>query len=227
MDDRDLRNYEMVLRVRDFGAENAADFPATTLGGELFAAINTAATELAGQIAARSSGRSAARAGTSSKSAAREALRASLEMIRRTARSMSQEMPGLADKFRIPRNMTDQELLGTARAFAADAAPLKSEFLRYAMPAGFLEDLNEHIEDFESAMGAQHTGRGHQVMATAAIDDALDGALSAVRRLDAVVRNTYHDDGAKLAAWERARHVERAARAKVPTPKTATQPSQP
>jgi hypothetical protein len=227
MDDRDLRNYEMVLRVRDFGAGNAADFPSTTLGGELFAAIGTAATELAGQVAARSSGSSTARAGTTSKSAAREGLHASLEMIRRTARSMSQETPSLADKFRIPRNMTDQELLGTARAFATDAAPLKSEFLRYAMPASFLEDLNEHIEDFESALGTQHTGRGNQVMATAAFDDALDGALSAVRRLDAVVRNTYHNEPAKLAAWESARHVERAARSKASTPGNVPRPPQP
>src|SRR5947208_8015323 len=130
MDDRDLRNYEMVLHVSGFGAENAADFPSTTLGGELFAKIKASVTKLESHIAARSSGGSSARAGTSSKSAAREALRDSLEKISRTARAMSQTMPGLNDKFRLPRSMTDQDLLGVARAFAADATPIKSDFLR-------------------------------------------------------------------------------------------------
>jgi hypothetical protein len=205
----------MILRVRDYGAEQAASFPtATTLGGELFATVREAAEELAGHIAARSSSSSSARQGTVSKSVARAALLDMLEMIRDTARSMSQTMPGLDTKFRIPRNMSDQELLGAAQAFATDAAALKQEFLRFAMPADFLEDLDEQIADFESASARQHTGKGRQVMATAALDDALGRALTAVRQLDAIVRNTFRKDPARLAAWETARHVKRAARSK-------------
>ncbi|HEX3561075.1 MAG TPA: hypothetical protein VHU19_17910 [Pyrinomonadaceae bacterium] len=36
--------------------------------------------------------------------------------------------------------------------------------------------------------------------------------MTAVRRLDAIVRNKFRDDPPTLAAWEHARHVERAAR---------------
>jgi uncharacterized protein (DUF924 family) len=225
MDDRDLRRYEMVLRVRDYGTEQASSFPATTLGGELFATVSAAAEELAGHIAAHSSGSSSARQGTASKSVAREALREMLEMIRDTARSMSQTMTGLDTKFRIPRNMSDQEMLGTAQAFATDAVPLKQDFLRFAMPADFLDDLDEHIADFESALTRQHAGRGRQVMATASMDDALGRALAAVRQLDAIVRNTFRNDPARLAAWESARHVKREARTKQ-TPPAAAPPSQ-
>jgi hypothetical protein len=228
MDDRDLRSYEMVTRVRDFGAGEAASFPATTLGGELFAEVVAAATELAAHVARRISGSSDARQGTASKAVAREVLRAALEMIRRTARAMSVTMPGLDAKFRIPRNMSDQELLSTAQAFALDAAPLKADFIRFALPADFLADLDAHIAAFESAINSQHTGRGRQVSATAGIDDALARALAAVRQLDAIVRNTFHDDPQRLAAWESARHVQRSARTKQSkqTPSAAAPPSQ-
>jgi hypothetical protein len=218
----------MVTRVRDFGAVEAASFSATTLGGELFAQVGAAATELAAHVARRISGSSDARQGTASKAVAREALRAALEMIRRTARAMSVTMPGLDAKFRIPRNMTDQELLSTAQAFALDAAPLKADLIRYALPANFLGDLDGHIDAFASAINIQHAGRGRQVSATAGIDDALARALSAVRQLDAIVRNTFQDDPQRLAAWESARHVQRSARMKQSkqTPPTAATPSQ-
>ena len=229
MENEDLHRYEMVLRVRDLGAEEAASFPATTLGGELFAIVSAAAEELARHIAAHSSGSSYARQGTASKGAARAALLDLLEMIRDTARSMSQTMTGLDTKFRIPRNMSDQELLGTAKAFATDAAALKADFLRFAAPADFLEDLGEHIEEFERAMTQQHAGRGRQVMATASMDDALERALAAIRQLYAIVRNTFRNDPARLAAWESARHVRRAPRAKQPAqtpPASSAPPSQ-
>lgn len=217
MEEKEIRRYEMVTRVRDFGAERAASFPAATLGGELFAAVDAAARELAGHVAAQISGGSAAQQGTATKAASRAALREQLEMIRRTARSMSLTAPALDSKFRIPRNSTDQELLGTARAFAADATPLKGDFLRFALPADFLDELNEQIEEFEAATSRQQKGKGHQVSATAAIDETLERALSAVRQLDAIVRNTFRQQPSLLAAWESARHVERTARTKKTT----------
>jgi hypothetical protein len=208
----------MVLRVCGFGDETAAQFPSTTLGGELFAAVKLAAGEMDSHVAARISGSSSARQGTASKAAVRASLREALEAIRDTARSMSLTIPGLETKFRIPRNMTDQELLATARAFATDAAALKSDFLRFAMPSDFIEDLDALADDFASAMGAQREGLGRQVMASSAFDDALERSLAATRQLDAVVRNTFRGDPARLAAWESARHVERAPRRKSPPP---------
>jgi hypothetical protein len=220
MEDRELRSYEMVLRVRAFGAENAARFPPATLGGELFATIGAAAEELAGHAAAQVSGSSSARRGTATKAVARAALREELEMMRRTARSMALTTPGLDAKFRIPRNMTDQQLLATAQAFALDAVPLKGEFIRFGMSTDFLEDLNADIADLETALSSQQSGKSKQVMATAAIDDVLERALAAVRQLDAVVRNIFRDDPARLAAWQSARHVERARRSNAATPPT-------
>lgn len=214
MDDKDIRNYEMVLRLRDFSVEQASFFPASTLGGELFAKISAGATELGNFIAQQVSGSTSARQGTGSKSAARDTLRADLERLRRTARSMSQTIPGIDSKFRIPRNLSDQQLVGVAKASATDAVPFKSDFIRFAMPKEFLDDLNEHIADFETALTTQQTGKGHQVAANAAFDDKMGEVLSDIRQVESIVDNTFHDDPGRLAAWMTARHVERSPRKK-------------
>ena len=144
-----------------------------------------------------------------------------MAMISRTARAMSQTTPGLGDKFRLQRHATDQDLLGAARAFASDATTIKSDFLRYALPADFLDDFNEQIEDFDGALQARRASINNQVTASAAFDDELGDAFAAVRRLDAIVRNTYRDNPSKLAAWASARHVERAPRRKPAPPAPA------
>lgn len=218
MNDQDLRTYEMFLRVGTFGAAEAAAFPATSRGAQLFATIAAAAAELADHVAAQLAGTNAVRAGSSTKATARDALRRSLERIRRTARAMAHETPGLDNKFRIPRTPTDQELVAIAKVFGADALPIKSEFIKYALPATFVDDLNAQLTDFNEALTRQNEGKEGQVTATAAIEDAVDRALAALRPLDVIVRNTFHEKPAKLAAWESAKHVERAARKKAAAP---------
>jgi hypothetical protein len=39
-----------------------------------------------------------------------------------------------------------------ARAFAADAVPMQTEFVRRGLPDGFLGDLNDDIEEFEGVI---------------------------------------------------------------------------
>jgi hypothetical protein len=107
-----------------------------------------------------------------------------------------------------------------ARAFAADAVPLTAQFTRYGLPADFLDRLGEAIEALEQAIDTQQRSKRSQVSATAALDDVIECGVNKVRQLDAVVRNTFRDDPAKLAEWENARHTRRA-------PTTATPPPQP
>jgi hypothetical protein len=220
MKDSDRRRYEMFLRVREFGAAHTAQFPPATLGNELLARLNTIVTELDSHTSAQSSGKRAAQQGAGSKASARAELREDLERISRTARAMALTMPGLEDKFRAPRSISDQALLAVARSFAADALPLKPEFTRRGLPANFLDDLEADISDFETSINEKIQGTEKQVTATAAIDDAIERGLNTVRELDAIIRNTFADDAATLAAWLSASRAERA-------PKRTKQPVQP
>jgi hypothetical protein len=222
MDDKERSCNEMFHRVEDFGAARTANFPAGSLGQELFAVVHAAIADFDKHSAAQSSGARDARRGTSNKDAARVALGDDLDQISHTARAMAFQVNGLDEKFRLPRYLNDQKLLETARAFAADAVAFKDTFIRYGMAADFLEDLAADIADFEAASQSQNTGMENQVTATAAVDTTREQGMNAVRQLDAVVRNTYRNDPANLAAWERARHIERASRSKkvapAPTP---------
>jgi hypothetical protein len=206
------RTCDMFVRVRAFNAERASLFPAGSLGGELFKEVNEVVEQLTATLTTQTSGVSSVQQATSSRTVAREALHASMQAISRTARAMALDAPGLEEKFRLPRSGSDQALLMAARAFAADALPLKAEFVRHELPATFIEDLLADIADLEHAIGGQNTGRDEHVTATASIETVVERGMNAIRRLDAIVPNKFRDDPAALAAWQSARHVESSAR---------------
>jgi hydrogenase maturation factor len=79
------------------------------------------------------------------------------------------------------------------------------------MRPGFLEDLEADIEALEEAITRQIESRGSHVESTAAIEDATERGISALRELDPIMRNTFADDPVKLAAWLSASRVERRA----------------
>lgn len=222
MNDMERRRYNMLVRVRDFGAENAGDFPASSVGGANFAVVGTVIGELEQSGAAQMSG--AAQQSTTQKAAARAGLREDLQAINRTANALALDNAGLDDKFRMPRGDNDQTLLAAARTFLAEAAPHKKDFTDYGLPADFLTELQADIEAFEQAATDKSTATGARVEATAAIDAAIQTGMTAVKKLDAVVSNKYRDDAGKLAAWTSVSHVERAPRADLPS---ATPPVNP
>lgn len=208
MDQRETRRFEMLQRVRDFGAANAMTFPAATFGGQLFASVNAAITELQGHAARQVSG--TPRETTTTKAVARLNLEEDLAVISRTARAIALDTPGLEDKFRLPFRIGDLALVSAARAFLADAVPLKQEFVKYALPEDFLEDLEADIIAFETAIATKNSALSTRISATASIDEAMANGMRAVRQLRAVVRNRFRNDVAKLAAWASASHIERA-----------------
>jgi hypothetical protein len=212
MNNLETRRYEMFMRVRDFGVSRAASFPANTLGGEQFAIVAEVVEALTREATAQTSGVSSVQQATVTRAAARASLRESLQDIARTARAMALDTPGLENKFRMPRSGADQALLNAARVFAAEAAPLKSEFIRHELPAGFLEDLQSDITALEQSIGSQNSNRDSHITATASIEATMERGANAVQKLDAVVRNKFRDDPSTLAAWESARHVERVTR---------------
>jgi hypothetical protein len=204
----------MLRRVRDFFASHAAQFATGSKGKELLEMLEDEINALEAHAAAQSSGKSTALQGTSSKEDARQALYQQIKAINLTAHSLAFETPGLDDKFRMPRGNNDQTLLNTARAFAADAVPLKATFIQYEMPATFLEDLDAAIADFEQSISSQNLGRENALTATASLGQSTEKAVGIVRQLDAIVRNKFRDAPATLTVWESATHIERAPKSK-------------
>lgn len=223
MNTKDIRLLEMLIRVHQFCVARADSFTANSRGGELLTLIAAVIAEMEGHASEQESSRRAAKERTAQKKVARKHLREHLETISRTARAMSRTAPGLADKFRMPTSFAEQASLAAARSFAADAEPLKAEFIRRGLPSDFLETFNTRIDALEELINSHALKTGARVAATVAVSDAAERGHQAVRELDAVVRNIFRDDPAALAEWESASHVERPPR-RAPVVKPPVEP---
>jgi hypothetical protein len=219
MEDRHHRNREMFLRLKDFGASHP-DIPATTVWPQLLTDLNSVIADLDGHVSSEEVGKGAALAGTTTRHAARQALREDLEAIVRTARVIGEDQPGFDDKFRMPRGTNDQAMLDLALGIATSVAnaAVKAKFISHAMPANFVEDLNDDIAALEGAITDQSGSVAERKSAGVSIDDTDDHGMMLARKMDAVVRNFYGNNAAVLSEWETARHVERAPRRKKKTP---------
>lgn len=216
MDDLERNYYNAFVGVRDFGAENTTDFKAGSAGANNFAAVGAAALEMEQSGAVQSSGANGQT--TMQKGVALAELREDLRMIRRTARALAVDDSAVGELFRMSSGGNEQNLLAAARSFLTGATPLKDRFVEYDLPADFIEDLQADITAFEQSVTEKSSASGEKVSATASIGDAVKNGLESLRRLRAIVPNTYRDNPVKLAAWTSAGYVERAAKKKPETP---------
>lgn len=227
MEDRDHRNREMFLRLKDFGASHT-DIPATTIWPQLLTDLNSVIANLGGHVSSQEVGKGAALAGTTTRHAARQALREDIEAIVRTARVIGEDQPGFDDKFRMPRSENDQAMLDLALGIAALVAnaAVKAAFISHALPADFVEDLNDDIAELQEAITDQSGSVAGRKSAGVSIDETVGRGMTIARKMDVVVRNFYRNNAAVLSEWETARHVERAPRRKAkpapPPPSTPT-----
>ena len=235
MNDHEKRTYQMFVRVKNFGISNIGDFAPTSVGGKLIALVEGITNEIEAHTSSQVSGIGTARQGTKTRAQARADLRDNLEGINRTARAMADIVPGLDNKFRLPRNMNDQQLLATARSFVVDVVPFSAHFIAHELSDDFTGDLDSDIAALENAIDTQSSGVGDHVAARAALDDAIGRGVDAVRKLGAIVKNKYGDQPAKLAEWTSVSHTERASRrqgepsagVQAPAPTTGGQPPPP
>ena len=223
----DTRRYEMLVRVGDFGVAHTDIFPADSVGGQMFKAVAEAAKALGHHAAAETQSRGAAGEALRTKVATRERLETALNVLRRTARALAIDTPGLDSKFRHPGSQGERAFVDSARAFSKDARTLATALFAHGLPPTFLDDLDATIIAFEAAIRDHATSRATLATARAGISAALETGLTAVQRLDAVVPNVLHGDSATCAGWERARQLGRLTRARKDGRKTSQQPAAP
>jgi hypothetical protein len=199
-----LRKYESLIRVGNFGKEHGDQFPESSPAATHFATVAASVKELSGHTAITMS---AAREGTSNKATARDGLIDTLATISRTARAIAEDTPGMEDKFYLPDPQTDQALLTAGRVFANDAEPFRSTFVAHSMPATFLEDLHALVDRFDQAIHDRESEKDDHASARANIKAALSSGMAAVRKLDPIIVNQMGHDPGAMAAWRRDRRV--------------------
>jgi hypothetical protein len=194
----------MLVRVKGFGEAHRDLFPESTTGGQAFATVAAAVTQLSAHTVSK---QSTAREGRRAKAMARAALLERLDTIGRTARAIAEVAPGFDDPFRVPRRQTDDQLVMTGRVFVQDAEASRSRFLGHRLPETFVADLLELIEKFEQTIRNHEARSNAHAVARAGIAGALLSGLAAVRQLDVIVANELVGDPTALAGWEHERRV--------------------
>lgn len=225
MDTQQQKRFNMFLRVQQFGVEHAGIFAENTYGGRLFLEIGQIVSEMVKGIAGQNEGEK--RSALSKLSKAKKALVEDLQAIARTGQTMAGEYPELVGKFRLVTPLANAELLGAARAFAGFAEPYRANFIERNLPANFLEDLEADILVFEAAMRDRIAVFNQRTAASRAIRTGATKGMDSVKRLDAVVRNTFRGNPVKLDEWKRAKALNRVGGrgSVVPTVATATTPA--
>jgi hypothetical protein len=212
MNDTEKRTLDMFKGSRAFDAAHDGLFVAGTLARDLFDTVGGIIVDLEGFAATESELAGAARQSTKSKAVARAGIDKGLGFLRRTARALATDFTGFEEKFRIPPRQDGQELVTTARAALAAAEPHKAEFLRREVPERVFQDIEANIAAYEAALTDQHTAKEARAAAGAAIDAAVKRGMDTLRQLDPIVRNKLQNDPATLAAWLRAKRIQRPTR---------------
>ena len=201
MHKKQRRQYEMLLRVRDFGKTHGHAFSSSGMGPEVFVSISAAVDELAATALAKVSAAGAARA--DHKRRARRDLAQLLGKVSQLAhvlRARGQTVP----VFALPASRSDLEVLTVARQFARDAAALEVDFRGHGMGSSAIAAA---ADAFERAMRDRTKECADHVAALARTKDILAGALLDVRRLDLIVDNELRNDAVTTAVWKQARRV--------------------
>lgn len=207
MNDRETNTFDALVRMREFDERNRADYKQFADAATHFAVVRTVIDALESQAAKQASG--ARRQAVEQKSVLKAALKRKLKDISRTARALNFDDAGFRRLFSIPEGSGEQKLLAAAREFAEQAAKRREDFLRFGMPASFVEDLTADIAAFESAANQKAGAQGANAGATAEIDAQIERAMESATILNAIMQNVYRDNAQKLAEWTTARRIRR------------------
>ncbi len=109
----------------------------------------------------------------------------------------------------MPPHDRDQSPLDAARAFAAEAMPLKVEFALRELPETLLAQSDPDIAVSERALIDQRHDRETRIEAGAAIGLTVEVGVAAARQLDSILRNKVGRDSATMVAWTDASRIQR------------------
>lgn len=196
------RQFEMLVRVRNFGNTNRPLFTASPAALETLAAVSAAIDDLTATDMRKMSASASARA--DHKRAARRTLIDLLQKVSQLARNLRAEGRTLP-AFDLPASRSELALLTAGRQFAVDAAPFEAEFGGHGMAPRHIAATTTALE---TAVNDQGTSRTDHVAAKARIHDLLTAAVRGVRRLDLIVDNDLGHDNVVQAQWTQLRRLE-------------------
>jgi hypothetical protein len=201
---RERIRYEMFQRVRDFGTAHRDVFPNGSAGAQAFAKVADAVAAFETHLDAKSTTAAQSR---QTKTTARNALKARMRGVIRTSRGVARVAADGREALRMPVRRSDIALLTAARACVEAAKPIEADCMHLGLPATFLADLRDAIDDYERVIRDRRTHRDAAAAAQKGITAAIADGFAAIRTLDIVVTNAVEKDPERFAAWRRDRRL--------------------
>lgn len=216
------RQVDMLKRLVQYKDDHSDLFQAGTPAADAFGDVS--------RILARIDEQETSRArvegeGRHTRKEARRVLVSHMSNIRRMAGVLKIDTPPAGDAFVLPRRQGDAALLATARAFAADAAPLAARFIAGGLPETFLADFQSAVDAFDRAVGLRTASRAARSTLRNGIKSSLADGLTAARRLDAIVLSTLDVNDQGRVTWREHRRIGPSLRRTAVVPTTTTTPA--
>ena len=201
------RQYEMLIRVRDFGSAHRGTIERSPIALQVFEQLNQSITRVERFADEQISRRGEVRKFASTISVTRAALRKRMKAVVVTARGMVREGINVA-RLEMPESQVALQLVNRARAFADLAESDAAAFIARGMPADFVQRLRQEADAYESAGHFRQSEAVETVGVTFGLAHAVKGGFDLVRQLDGMMLNLFADDAEGLAEWKAARRVD-------------------
>ncbi len=131
-----------------------------------------------------------------------------LKPLAMIARAVAEDVAGISSAVRMPRRRIGvTRLSAEARAMRGSAARYEALFVANGRDSAFLSQLDDAIEAMEEAFMAQARAVGHQVGATAAVEQGIRRARRLVMLLECQIVTGYEEDDVALTEWRAAKRV--------------------
>lgn len=195
--------YEMLLRIRDFGAAHREQFPESSSGSQAFATVAEAVADVEAHATAKLV---KVREGQRDRAARRSIMLSRMRTIARTSRGI-RTASGAILTLQMPRRRSDVAVITAARAFLREAEAHHDRLVVLGLPTTCLAELREATEAFAASMAERRAGRSGVAGAQAGITAAIARGTDAAHTLDIVVLNTLGHDPVAFATWQRDRRV--------------------
>ena len=202
MQSHDRRRYDMLVRVRTFGATHDQLFPSTSAAHDAFTVIAAEVDRLTALDVDERLASFGARVGR--KSAARQALTDSLTRAGSTVRVLARSNAQLDAQIQLPLPKDAVQLLTLARHFVASAAPFAAQLAAHGIP---ITELEERLAAFEQAVQDRRVRRDDRVKARAEIK-ASSRVPWARRRRSTSPPRTLSPRSVALAVWQHDRRLD-------------------
>lgn len=191
--------YDMFKRVCTFGETHRGYFAEGSDARKTFALVAKAIAEIDRFGSAK---RDVRQHGWRKRTEARKALASRLRELANVAKDESRRVPDADAMFPLPRNRWDIALQQAGRLFVQECAKAPGMFLRFGMPATFVDDLKVLLEAFERSMHQGWDRRATIFVARRGIEASFAEGFEAVRTLDVIVSNSLRLEPTLLALWK-------------------------